>query len=647
MRRTLTAGGTLGLFAIAALLPFGANDYMLYVVGLILVYAMAGLGLTVLIGWAGQIALAHAGFMGIGAYLAAILVEHGVTWPVAVAIATVACAITGVIVGLPAVRLRGMYLAIATLAFGELTIQVLFGWTSVSGGPSGKTVAVFQLFGLPPSVSTYYLTAGIAAAVFWIVCRLGRGPFGRKLKSVRDVPIAASAMGFSPARIKLTAFAVSAAIAGLAGGLFGQLLGFLTPSTFGVPLMVQLLVITFVGGARLARGSLLGAVLVVVLRQELQNFGSTQTLIYSLLLLITLLIIPDGLASGGQRIAALARAQWRGRSIREQAADATYAPAAPFVRRSTPAGPTQPPVLKVRGLSVAFGGNLVIDGIDLDIRPGFTGLLGPNGAGKTTLLNAITGLVRSDSSLMAVAESDLRGLPASQIARVGIARTFQTPQLIGDLTVLQNTLVGSESQGRRCRASIEEIRDLIDRFALHNVMNTLASDVSLARLKIVELVRALSSRPTALLLDEPAAGLSASEVDDLITPLQAVAVERDISVLIIEHDVDLISRLCDAAYVLNFGKILASGSPHEVLARADVVSAYLGASFDAVNLRAQRRIRKRPRTSRAGPARRRSRDRLHPRSEWRRQEHHTQGGLRSYSGAQWVNLFRRPTPRAT
>lgn len=574
--RSVYAAAVLATVAV----PFVANNYWLYVLSLILVYALAGLGLTVLTGWTGQIALAHAGFMGIGAYATVLLAQNGVPWVAALLASVLICGVAGLLVGLPAVRLRGLYLAIATLAFGELVVQIGFDWTSVTGGTAGKSVNSFQLFGLPAGPSMFYIAAALTAAVFVVVCRAGRRRFGRRLKVVRDMPVLSGSLGISAVSTKLMAFALSAAIAGLAGGLFGQILGFLTPSTFDVPLMVQLLVITFAGGITLARGAVLGALLVVLLNQELQNLGSTQILVYSLLLLMILLVLPAGLGSAGPRI--VGRLPFRVGGRTSQAPGPTSPRRAPAIQPAPPPD-TPGPVLSVAGLRVSFGGNLVLDHVDLVVEPGFTGLLGPNGAGKTTLINAITGYVPARADSLQLLSSDLRDRKPVDVARLGVARTFQTPRIVGDLTVIDNVLVGAESSGSRLgrQQATAAVKDLLCRFGLEDLAHVPAASVPLAMLKLVELLRAISSDPKLLLLDEPAAGLTVDEVEGLIQPLQTFVAERHTAVVIIEHDLDLISRLCDRAYVLNFGSILASGTPDEVLTRPDVVSAYLGAGFDA------------------------------------------------------------------
>lgn len=241
-------------------------------------------------------------------------------------------------------------------------------------------------------------------------------------------------------------------------------------------------------------------------------------------------------------------------------------------------------VLSLRNLLVRFGGNTVLHDVDLDVGTGFTGLLGPNGAGKTTIFNAVTGYVTPQSGTVALGGADITGVRATTVAKRGIARTFQTPRLVLDLPVFANVLLGLDGRGTlRGRAARARTTEIIDAFGLGGLARKQAGDVPLASQKVVEVARAFVSAPTLVLLDEPAAGLSAADVDALVRPLLDIARGSGTSVCIIEHDVELVARLCERVAILHLGRTLAAGPPTEVLARADVLDAYLGAGFAAVD----------------------------------------------------------------
>ncbi len=257
---------------------------------------------------------------------------------------------------------------------------------------------------------------------------------------------------------------------------------------------------------------------------------------------------------------------------------------------------TSQPVLALRGVDVRFGGNQVLAGVDLDAAAGFTGLIGPNGAGKTTVFNVVTGYVRAAAGQISI---DGRPLPAGgpvPVARLGVRRTFQTPRLVGELDVLSNVLTGLDSEltrghglleflgmSRRARAARARALELLELFGLADAAREPVANLPLGSQKIVEVARALASRPSLVLLDEPAAGLSGADVDRLVEPLAEIGRSAGLAVVVIEHDLEVVSRLCPRVAVLHFGRILTEGPPAEVVRHPDVVDAYLGASVAAVH----------------------------------------------------------------
>jgi branched-chain amino acid transport system permease protein len=299
--------GVLALGAGFFFAPAYLNAYLMYLLTWIAIYAIAGTGLTVLMGWTGQIALAHAGLFGVGAYATAYLAGHGWPWPLAALTSSTASAGLGALVGLPAARLRGFYLAIATLAFGELLHQAFVQLTPLTRGPQGMAVAPIQLDGIDTPSLVWYLAMVMLAAVMVTLTALGRSRIGRCLKAVRDIESATGSLGISAMRYKLLAFAISAFLAGLAGAVFGQLITFLTPDLFDLPLLVIFLVQLFVGGVNRLSGALIGAIFVIAVRELLQSHvvsslvpalvGSGQTLAFGLTLILVVRYLPGGLTS--------------------------------------------------------------------------------------------------------------------------------------------------------------------------------------------------------------------------------------------------------------------------------------------------------------------------------------------------------------
>ena len=308
LRLGLTVVAGAALVSLAVALPWLVNPFRLFLATLIVVFATSGVGLVVIMGWTGQIALAHVAFMGIGAYLTNWLFSDiGVPWAISLVASALVAALAGALIGFPAARLRGFYLAIATLAFAELISRLFVEVDSITGGISGKPIELIQLFGMPTDRSHWYLSLILAVVVFWSVHRLGTTAFGRCLRTVRDAEIAAGSLGISTTSYKLFAFALSAFIAALAGGLFGQLLTFATPDTFHTPLLIQFLVVVFIGGVTRLSGTVVGAVFVIVSRELFQDVGDWQRFVFGISLVLAVRFLPGGLTSLGTKIGGLRR----------------------------------------------------------------------------------------------------------------------------------------------------------------------------------------------------------------------------------------------------------------------------------------------------------------------------------------------------
>ena len=288
----------LGALAVAlmAALPNFIDDYYVFLGCEVMIYAIAGLGLTVLMGWTGQIALAHAGFFAIGAYGTAILSADGFPWPVALVLAGLCATASGILVGFPAVRLRGFYLAIATLAFGELVQRLLILFASVTKGNLGFPVDLIDV-GIGTTLTLWYVSLVILVIGVVALSQVGRTRLGRMLRAVRDIEVATGALGISASRYKLLAFAISAFIGGIAGGLYGQLVTFLTPPIFSLDLLIVFLIVVYLGGVLRLAGPIVGAVFVVLIVEQLQDLGSWQRLVFGLILVAIIRFMPGGLVS--------------------------------------------------------------------------------------------------------------------------------------------------------------------------------------------------------------------------------------------------------------------------------------------------------------------------------------------------------------
>jgi branched-chain amino acid transport system permease protein len=285
------------LAVVAVIIPSYLSAYELFIITEVAIYAIACMGLTVIIGWSGQVALAQAGFFGLGAYGAAYLSAHGMAWFAAVLIIALVSALIGSLIGWPATRLRGFYFAIATLAFGELMDQIFTSWTGFTGGPLGMPVSLLTLGSIGPARSLWYASAVILALCSLILWHLGRTRWGRCLRAVRDLEIATGSLGLSATKYKVEAFAVSAVLGSIAGSLYGQALTFIEPSSFTSDLTIEFLIVALVGGVEKLSGAVVGAAFLVVIQEELQSFGAYQRLLFGVALVIIVRFMPSGVSA--------------------------------------------------------------------------------------------------------------------------------------------------------------------------------------------------------------------------------------------------------------------------------------------------------------------------------------------------------------
>ena len=571
------------LFGLAIALPFSTNDYWTLIATRAAIYWVLVSGLNLAVGFGGQLAIGYVALLTLGAYTASILVlgNLGPPWPAfaALAAAGVVGAIAGVIIGLPALRLRTFYFAMTTLGFATIITQIALAWQSVTGGGIGVPGPV-----LPKPFDTtlgfYFFCLAAAALCAWMTTNIANSRFGRSLVAIRDAEVAAEATGISKPGLLIAVFLFSGAAAAIAGGLFATLQSYITPDAFTFDLSVLFFIAILIGGRGSILGPLLGTIILTVLPEFAAPLVAWSTFLYAALLLVIVLVIPGGIAD---------LLDFANR--RPLQSDRAIVPRPELLPGLLNHGAAQE-TITLDAVVLAFGGVRAIDGLDLRIRPGQVhGLIGPNGSGKTTTLNVISGYNNAEAGRVALGSHDLaHGAPQTR-ARMGIARTFQTPRLIGEASVLQNVMIGGTIDGtatfaesllclprhRRDEAAMRKEATL----ALHVVgLEALASvradRLQHSELRFMEIARALMLHPLFLLLDEPAAGLSADEIGRLGGLIKEIS-RRGTGVLLVEHHADLIFEICDHVTVLNLGKELASGTPADIRAHKEVVSAYLGA----------------------------------------------------------------------
>lgn len=547
-----------------------ANPYQLYLITLMALTVVAGVGLNILIGLSGQVSLGHIGFYAIGAYTAAILtVNAGWNFWFTLPVAILLNAAIGAALGLIALRVSGPYLAMVTIAFGFIVEFGAIEWKGLTGGANG-------VMGIPPLsfgaqsggarglALTTVVVAGLALLGYR---RFAASGWGLALRAVRDAEVAAAAVGFNPLVARTLAFTLSAVAAGIAGAFFAPLTEFIAPSSFSFFQSILLVLVVMIGGAERTYGPVIGAAIVVALPEWLSGLAEYRVLFFGALLLVVLWVAPGGVAGFAARL------------VRRQGRDA----------KPAPGGGTLDPVegtpLTVCELGITFGGLRAVDALGFVAEPHrITSVIGPNGAGKTTAINLIGGFYRPHTGSVSLAGRELAGQPIHTIARAGIARTYQTSQLFGSLTVEENLLAPMQRGqpgnplGRAAAAdagAVARASALAGFVGYVGDMHLQASALSHVDRRLIEIARALAGRPRVLLLDEPAAGLARGDKERLGSLLRRIA-DSGVGVVLIEHDMGLVMGISDHVVVLDAGRCIAQGSPETVRRDPAVIKAYLG-----------------------------------------------------------------------
>ncbi len=577
-----TALPFLALLALGIAFPLFGGGYWGLIATRACVYWVLVSGLNLVVGFAGQIAIGWVALLTLGAYATSVLAAGNVTpaFPpyLALAIAAMIGGAFGLILGLPALRLRTFYFAITTVGFATIVTQVALAWQSVTGGGVGVAGPIF-----PPPFSSpwgfYYFCFGLAAICTWMTANVAASRFGRALTAIRDAEVAAEASGISKPALLAAVFVFSGAVAAVAGGLFASLQSYITPDAFTLDLSVLFFIAILIGGRGSILGPLLGTILLTVLPEFAAPLVAWSTFLYAALLLVIVVAIPGGIAE---------ILDFKNRRPLES--HRAIIPRPELLARLLGAAPDAG-VLTLEQVALSFGGVQAIDGLDLEIRPGQVhGLIGPNGSGKTTTLNVISGYYAPERGKVSLNGAALPLFARHQRAHMRIARTFQTPRIVGSASVLENVMIGGtiDGEGTFVESLLTLPRHRRDEAMLHDTAILALAAVGLDRLapvradrlqhselRFTEIARALMLRPAFLLLDEPAAGLSAEEIARLGALLMAIA-RSGTGVLVVEHHPDLIFDICHRVTVLNLGRTLAAGSPTEIRSNREVVNAYLG-----------------------------------------------------------------------
>ncbi len=524
------------------------------------------LGLVVVLGYAGQISLAQAAFYGIGAYAVALgTTRWGLNWWLALVLGLAAAALAGAILGAATLKLGGHYLAMVTICFQVIFTLIAQNWVAFTGGPDGISNIKRPPFVVPLNSAQRYAWFALGALLLTavLVWWLRNMPLGRSMLAVRENELAAEALGVNTPRVKVIAFTLSAVIGALGGAIYASGFLYISPDSFNFDHAVTFLAMVLVGGTDSVLGGILGASLLTFLPEWLRDLKKIYLVIYGCVIILVIVFMPEGLWG---------YAKLMGRRFVRRIP-------LPEARRPLRIGGRGTPgeeILVVQGLAKHFGGLKAVDQVDFTVRRGEVhALIGPNGSGKTTCINLLSGLYVPTAGQIHFLGRDIVGWRPSRIAVSGMARSFQNLRLFRELSVWENVLIGARRAGGHEAAIEERAIAAIEFVGLHDRAHELCRNLPYGHQKLVELARSLAGEPEILLLDEPGAGLNQTEKQELIQLLTRLN-RMGLTILIVEHDMSLVSQVARRSTVLNFGSKIAEGTTEEVLRHQAVVEAYLG-----------------------------------------------------------------------
>jgi ABC-type branched-subunit amino acid transport system ATPase component/ABC-type branched-subunit amino acid transport system permease subunit len=579
--------GILLVVLVLATAPLYA-DYTPFYLGLlteVLVFGLFALAFDVMLGHAGVMSLGHSAFLGVAAYATGLLLAR-FRAPVEVSLLAGAAAglVTALLVGALVLRKRGVYLAMLTLAMSQVFYYAALMWTPVTGGTDGlgnlPVLYLSEPLGWRLSkrpITRYYVVAAIIFGAMLAIRHIFASPLGRVMRAVKANETRAAACGYNTRRVKLAAFAISGLFSGLAGALLTLVLEFVPIENIHWPMSGTVLIMALFGGTGTLLGPFVGAGVFIWMRDFLSKHLEYWEVFVGGAFVLIVLFLPDGIVGSLNRLLA------RRRPAAAAPADAHVPEPEPLVRARPGHADGGAPLLESRGLAKDFGGLSAVNGVDFQVRRGeLRSVIGPNGAGKTTFFNLLTGVLPSSRGQILFKGRDITHLPAHAVSRLGIARSYQVTNIFGDLTVLENVRIAAQSRVThyRCWGNADGLREVSQRaeeilglLGLAARRHVRGAELSHGEQRYLEIGIALATEPDFLLLDEPTAGMSPEETQRTAAFVRKLA--GHVTIVLVEHDMEVVMGISDRITVLNYGEVLAEGTPAEIRDNADVRRVYL------------------------------------------------------------------------